>query len=453
MKLWTLCLALGMLMAQPKETPPLGSPPIPFNVPQRETYSLKNGMKITLVPYGTVPLVTVRAVVGFGNLNESAQQVWLADMVAALLKEGAAGLNGQQLAEAAARMGGQLSVNAGADNSAVGVNVLSEFAPDAVKLVSDVLLRPTFPASELERIRANLLRRVALAHSEPQALASEAFSREVYGNHPYGREYPTEAQLKAYTLDDVKKFFAANAGARRTHLYIAGRFDSSVRKAIAAAFDGWQEGPAVVRNVPKMEAKRTVVLIDRPGAAQSTLRIGLPLAAQPANADYIPMEVTDSILGGSFGSRITSNIREQKGYTYSPYSSVDTNYHTAVWSESADVTTKVTGESLKEIFYEIDRLRKTPPSEQELKNIQNYLSGVFIIRNSSANGLAGRFAFVDEQGLTDDYLRTYVQKVNAVTRADVQRIAEQYLNPEKMTIVVVGDKSQVEGVLKPYQPK
>ena len=240
-------------------------------------------------------------------------------------------------------------------------------------------------------------------------------------------------------------------GARRTHLYVAGRFEPDIRKAINAAFESWPEGPATVRNVPKMEAKRTVVLIDRPGAAQSTLKIGVPTAAQPTHTDYIPMVVTDSILGGSFGSRITSNIREQKGYTYSPYSFVDTNYHTSVWSENADVTTKVTGESMKEIFSEIDRLRKTPPSEQELKNIQNYLSGIFIIQNSSANGLAGRFAFVDEQGLTDDFLRTYVQKVNAVTRADVQRIAEQYLSPEKMTIVVVGDKAQIESALKPYQ--
>ena len=212
MKSWVVWLVIGAAMAQPKETPPAGSAPKPFTVPQRETYSLKNGMKVTLVPYGTVPLVTVRAEVEFGNVSETAEQVWLADMATALLKEGAAGMTGQQLAEAAARMGGQLNVGAGADNSTVSLNVLTEFGPDAVKLVSDVLMHPVFPASELERIRANLLRRVALARSQPQALASEAFAREVYGNHPYGREYPTEAQLKAYTLDDVKKFYAANAG-------------------------------------------------------------------------------------------------------------------------------------------------------------------------------------------------------------------------------------------------
>jgi predicted Zn-dependent peptidase len=153
--------------------------------------------------------------------------------------------------------------------------------------------------------------------------------------------------------------------------------------------------------------------------------------------------VTDAILGGSFASRITSNIREQKGYTYSPYSSVSSRYRDAYWAEIADVTTKVTGPSIKEIFYEIDRLRKEPPTAEELQGIKNYMAGIFVLQNSSRSGVINQLAFLDLHGLGDDYLTNYVQKVFAVTPADVQRIAQTYLTPDKMTLVVVGDKSIV----------
>ncbi len=450
MKPLVCLLALGALHAQTRETPPPGFAAKPFNVPVRETYTLKNGMKVSLVPYGTVPLVTVRAIATFGNLNETDKQVWLADLMAALMKEGAGKRTGPQLAEAAAGMGGQLNVSAGLDATTVSVNALGDFASDAVKLVAEVWQHPTFPASELERNRANLLRRVVVARSSPQALASEEYARLIYGEHPYARYYPSETQLKGYSLEDVRKFYAANAGARRTHLYIVGRFDPSIRKAIAEAWQDWTEGPAVARNIPKVEAKRRFSLIDRPGAEQSTLRVGLPIAAQPSHPDYLAMQVTDALLGGSFGSRITANIREQKGYTYSPFSQVQVHYHTALWTEQADVTTKVTAESLKEIFAEIERLRKEPPADEELQGIQNYLGGLYVLQNSSPGGIAAQFGFVDQQELTDAYIRTYVQKVHAVTRSDVQRMAEQYLNPAHMSIVVVGDKAKVEEGLKPY---
>jgi len=160
----------------------------------------------------------------------------------------------------------------------------------------------------------------------------------------------------------------------------------------------------------------------------------------------------DTLLGGSFASRITSNIREQKGYTYSPFSQIDTRRHLAYWLQSADVTTAVTGPSLKEIFYEIDRLRKDPPSGEELKGIQNYLAGLFILRNTiSPDAIIGQLHFVDSQGLERSYLSTYVQKVMEVKPSDVQGMAETYLVPSKMTIVVVGDKAKIAGQIAPYE--
>ena len=158
------------------------------------------------------------------------------------------------------------------------------------------------------------------------------------------------------------------------------------------------------------------------------------------------------MLGGSFASRITSNIREQKGYTYSPFSQISTRPHLAYWIQTADVTTNVTGPSLKEIFFEIDRLRKDPPGKEELQGIQNYLAGIFVLRNTiSPDAIIGQLHFVDAQGLDRSYLSTYVQKVMEVKPTDIQGMAETYLVPSKMTIVVLGDKSKIADQLKPYE--
>jgi zinc protease len=158
----------------------------------------------------------------------------------------------------------------------------------------------------------------------------------------------------------------------------------------------------------------------------------------------VALQVTDALLGGAFASRITSNIRERKGYTYSPGSALDAHPGQADWVETADVTTNVTGDSLKEIFYEIDRLRKEAPSPDELRGIQNNLAGVFVVQNASRAGVIGRLVFVDLHGLGAEYLSTYVKRVMAVTPEDVRRIASEYLTPDKMTLVVVGDEKTVK---------
>jgi zinc protease len=436
--------------AAQKEQPPAGSAPRPFTVPRKETFTLKNGMKVTLVPYGSVPKVTVTAVVRAGNLNETEQQTWLANITGTMLKEGTATRTGAQIAEESARMGGQVTVGVGNDTSSVSADVLSEFGPQAVALVADVLTRPSFPASELARIKADRARQLTIARTQPGALANERFRRLLYPNHPYGRVYPTEAMIAGFTIDDVKKFYADNYGAARTNVYVAGQFDAAaMRRAITSAFEGWSRGSAPLINVPKPVAARALHLINRPNAPQSTLYVGLP-AVDPSSPDYIPFVVTNALLGGSFGSRITSNIREAKGYTYSPQSLLSTRYRDAYWVEIADVTTTVTGPSLKEIFYEIERLQKEPPTGEEMQGIKNYLAGIFVIQNSSRQGIIGQLAFLDLHGLGDDYLNTYVQKVLAVTPADVQRAAQKYLSSDRMAIVVVGDKAKIADQLTTY---
>ena len=449
-----LVLSAALFMAATafgqKQTPPAGGPPKAFTLAAHETYALANGMKVTLVPYGNIPKVSVSLALRAGNLNEAKELQGVADITGELLKEGTTTLSASALAESAARMGSTLSVGTGADETSFDMDVLSEFGPDAVKLLADVLQHPLLPESEMARLKGNLLREIAVAKSQPGQIALARFRKLMYGEHPYGTILPTEETVNKMMTADAKKFYADNYGAGRSHLYIAGKFDvAAVKKAIEAGFSSWAKGPAPVENVPKPKMQRLLDVTDRPGAPQATVYVGLPTPSA-TSPDNIPLGVTNALLGGSLGSRITSNIREKLGCTYSPSSQVSRRYHDAYWVETADITTDCTGKSLGEIFGEIQRLQKEPPADAELKGIQSYLSGLFVIQNSSRGALIGQLRYVDLQGLGEDYLKTYVQKVNAVTPADVQKMAVEYIKPEQMTIVVVGDKAKITEQLAPF---
>ena len=448
----SLLAALSLPAVAQKQTPPEGGPPKAFHVPTPQTYTLPNGMKVTMLKYGSVPKVSIQAVMRVGNLNEPADQVWLADFTGNLMKEGSTTRNAETIAKEAASMGARgLGINVGSDESRGSLDVLAEFGPKAVALLADVLQHPSFPASEVDRLKNNLKRQLSVQKSQPQVLAQARFAEITYPNHAYGRFFPTAETIDGFTADAARKFYDEQFGAARTHLYVVGQFEeAAMKKAVSDAFSGWKKGAAAVTDVPKAVAQRRFELVEKPGAVQSTVIVGLPVI-DPSNPDYVPLRVMDSILGGSFGSRITSNIREQKGYTYSPNSAIGTHYRTATWTENADVTTAVTGPSLKEIFYEIDRLQKEPPTADELKGIQAYLSGIFVLQNSTRQGLLGQLSFADLHGLAPDYMQTVVQKINAVTPQQVQELAKKYLDINKMTIVVVGDKEKIADQIATYQ--
>lgn len=438
--------------ATKKQTPPPGGPPKSFSVPEKQTFSLPNGLKVTMVTYGTLPKVAVDVVVRSGSLNEAATQVSLSDITGQLIKDGGTtNRPAKQVAEEAAAMGGGIDIFSGPDNTQVFADFLSDFAPKMVALMADVVEHPLLPESELPRIKQDALRNLAISKSQSQPLAQERFMKTLYPDHPYGRVFPTEEMINKFTVADAQTFYKTNYGAARTHIYVAGKFDAAaVKKAITDAFSGWAKGPEPLVNPPKTSTKRTLEVIDRPDSAQSTIYVGLP-TIDPSNADYIPLQVMNTLLGGSFGSRITSNIREAKGYTYSPFGTLSARYKDAYWAEIADVTTAVTGPSIKEILYEVDRLRKEAPSAAELQGMKDYMAGIFVLRNSSRQGIIGQLAYIDLHQLGDDYLSKYVQNVYSVTPQQVQQMAEKYLDSSKMTIVVVGDKSKITDQLTPYQ--
>ncbi len=443
-------LAMPAALAAQQQVPPAPAAPRDFVLPTTRSFSLANGLGVTLIPYGAVPKTTLSLVVRTGNASEKADEVWLADLTRDLMLEGTSTRTAAELARTAAEYGGSLNISVGLEETSIGGEVLSDFGPQMVALIADVARNPAFPASELPRLKANRVRTLTIARSQAQTLAAERFASVLYPNQPLGRMFPTQRMLEGFTIDQIKAFYAANFGAGRSHLYVAGKFDdAAMEAAIRQAFGDWAAGPDPAIAIPVATSRRAIHLIDRPGAVQSTIYLGLPVP-DPSSPDYIPVLVTNSLLGGAFSSRITMNIRENKGYTYSPSSVVQTNYRTAIWAEVADVTTAVTGASLKEIFYEIDRLQETPPTAEELKGIQNYLAGTFVLQNSSRGGIIGQLRFVDLHGLDHSYLSEYVRRIHAVTPADVQRVAKTYLKDDEMTIVVVGDRSQVTEQLKPY---
>jgi predicted Zn-dependent peptidase len=440
----------AMAQDEAGETPPPGGPPKDFSLPEKEVRQLDNGLQIIAVPFGSVPKATISVVISAGNLNEG-RQTWLADLTGDFLLEGTATRSGEDIAREAAAMGGGVSVTVTEDLTTISGDVLTEFAPQMAMLLADIARHPKFPPGELDRLRRDRLRLVSVAKTQPGQMALAAFREAIYGEHPYGRLFPEEEQLQGYDIDAIRGFYDGNFGARRTHVFVAGMFDASdTIGAIEKAFVDWAAGPEPLVNIPdRAEGKVVVDVIDRPDASQSNIYLGLP-TIDPGHEDWIPLQVSNTLLGGFFSSRITRNIREDKGYTYSPFSTLSVRYKDGYWAEVAAVTTDVTGPAIQEIVNEIDNLQKNPPPAEELDGVKNYSAGVFVLQNSTRGGIINVLSYLDHHNLPDNYLTNYVSNVFSITPEQVSKVAREYLREEDMTLVVVGDRSRVSEQVAPW---
>lgn len=438
-----LTLVLAMPASAERESPPPSSPPKPFVLADLENVELPNGIAITFIPFGTVPKVTISAVIRTGALNEGGK-IWLSSLTTELLKQGTQQRSAEQIAESAALMGGALGAQAGDDETSVGLDVLSESAADAVKLLAEVLTQPALPEAELARVKQDFQRALSVQLSSPQTLADVAFSKLIYPKHPYGDEVPTPEQLAGYSIEDVRQYYTNNFGAQRTHIYVAGQFDRAlIEGAIRDQLGSWARGPAPLIAPPQASNVVETKLIDRPGAPQSTVRMGTRVI-DPTQPDFMPLSVANTLLGGILTSRITMNLREQKGWAYSPGSSLSPKYRTGVWYEAADVQTANTGPSLAEIKKEIARLAAEPPTAAELDAIKRYRHGMFVLSNSTRGGIVGQVAFLNLHGLPREWLTSFIDRLYAVTPEQVQTAARNYLKPERMSVVIVGDLAKVK---------
>lgn len=447
-----ICISASSGIAQ-KETPPAGGTAKDFKLSEKKNQKYSNGLKSTLVHYGDIPKVNISLIIKTGNVHETNDQLWLADLTGRMLREGTEQLNFTALAKKAAMMGGTLNVNVGLAQTTISGSVLSEYAPDFIKLISEMVMKPAFPASELERLKSDLKRQLTVQKAVPQAQAQEQFYQAIYKDQRYGKTFPTEEIINSFTVQSVKDFYDQNFGAKRSVLYIVGNFDeTAVTTAINTSLTKWKAGPDI--SYPKVTAMpvNDTMIIERKGAPQTTVMLGLPVIT-PDNKDYVPLLVTNSLLGGSFGSRITTNIREDKGYTYSPFSAVSNRKGSTLWYEQADVTSEHTVASLMEIEKEIKKLQETPPAADELKGIQNYEAGVFVLQNSSPGGIIGQLNFLDLYGLNDSYLNNYVKNIHSVTPEKVTETAKNYIQYDKMAKVLVGDKEVIQQQIKTQNEK
>lgn len=438
-----LVLFVLSLVSNGQETPPSPGTPKDFSVPEVKTFTLGNGLKVTLVQFGNLPKTAISLVVRSGNLNETDNEIWLADFTGNLMKEGTATRSALQIANEAASMGGSLSISTGVETTYISGDVLSEFTPQMSGLIADVAMNPVFPESEVERLKNDMIRDLNIQKSQPANIAYELFSKVLYPGHPYGRLFPDEKMISSFTAARAMEFYTENFGALRSHVFVAGVFDGQkVEKAIRDAFSGWVEGSEPLIFIPPQPKSGMIHFVERSGAPQSVLNIGMPVP-DPSADDYIPLVLTNSLLGGSFTSRITRNIREDKGYTYSPYSRLISRYRSALWIQFAEVATDVTLPSLKEIMGEVRRLTEEPVSKSELKGIKNYLSGIFVLANSTNSGIISQLAFLDLHELGIDWLNNYISNIHKVTAADVQNTMRNYFDPSRMTIVVAGDRGEI----------
>lgn len=452
----SLCLVGLFANAWAISEPPAAGAPRDFKLPEKTTFELDNGLKVTMVPFGTVPKISIALRVRTGNLNEGAN-TWLADLAGSLMQEGTTSLDSGELARRAAELGGSVSVSTGIETTTIGIGSLAEKEADAVALLADVVRNPSFPESELERIRRDLLRNLSISRLQPGGMAAVAFNKQFYGDHPFSVVFPTDEQLQSYTIEDVRQYYDSNFGARRSHIFVSGSFDpETMRKAITGQFADWKEGPENEINVPRPTRVGSLQVVDRPGAPQSTIEIGIPViyVTDPLSTE---LGFMNDILGGSgFLSRLFKNLREDKGYTYGPRTGVNSHFESSVWTFTADVATPVTGPSFTEFFNELARIKTALPEEDEMAAIRGYRGGIFVLRNASRGGIIGTLAMMDFHGLPDTYLTEYLARINGVTRDQVMEIANSQLAVDEMTIVVVGDRSVIDAQLaeveelKPY---
>lgn len=427
-----------------QETPPPGGQPKDFKLSEKKKIKLSNGLQATLVQYGDLPKVTISLTVNTGSIHEAANETGLASLTGDMIKQGSKTMDFKTLSKKVAAMGGTVNVSVGKEEVNISGSVLSEFAPDFIAAIADLIMNPALPARELQRLKDNAKRNLAVDMTVPQSIAEDKFRKAIFKDHPYGRYFSTAKTIDGFTIQKVRDFYNKNFGAKRSGLYIVGKYDAAiVNAAINKAFGKWKQGPAIYTPPVRPVVKQDTLIVDRKDAPQTTLIIGLPTLL-PKDKDYVGLLVTDALLGGAFGSRITSNIREDKGYTYSPYSSILNRKSISVWTESADVTSEHTLASLQEIEKEIRRLQDEPPSADELKGIQNYLAGIFVLQNSSPGGIIGQLQFLDKHGLPDSYLTSFVKNINSITPQQVSAITKKYLDYKKMMIVMVGDEGAIK---------
>ncbi len=447
--------ALGvpaLAQAPDRSKAPTPGPAPALKLPAIQKRTLSNGLAVWVVEMHEVPVVDISVVVKSGAAADPAGKYGLASFTSAMLDEGAGTRSSLELADAVDFLGASLTTGSSWDASTVGLHTLTSKLDEALPLLADVLLRPTFPSADLERLRKERLTGLLQTRDNPGALASAAFSRVIYGpRHRYGTlTMGNDASNGEMTAQDMRAFYTANYQPQNAFLLVVGDVtpDVIVTK-LERALGSWKNAGTIAK--PALPATsqpeaRQIYLVDKPGAAQSAIRIGWVGVAR-TTPDYFVLDVLNTILGGSFTSRLNMNLREKNGYAYGASSGFDMRASAGPFIAASNVQTDKTVEALREFFRELDAIR-TPVPGEELTRARNLQALSFPAGFETTSGMAGQLSELALYGLPESFFAEYVPKISGVTAADVERAAKQYVQPDKFAIVVVGDLSKIEKLIR-----
>ena len=431
---------------------PAPLPPRPISIPTPRETTLRNGLSLVVVEDSRLPLVSYRLVFPVGSAFDPPDLPGLTDLLAGLLPEGTKSRSSREIADEVARMGASLSAGATSDYTLVGASALSQFNDPILGLMAEVILEPSFPENEVELAKQNTKESLRQQRAQPSFLASEMVARVMFGDHPYSIVAPTPESIDRSSREHFVKFHRSKLVPNNAVFIVVGdvRYDDIVNR-IESLFSTWEPGEKLVANfpAPPVRTKRTAYLVDRRGSAQSNIVIANSGIIR-TSPDYFPMMLMHTVFGANASSRLFMNLREDKGYTYGAYSTLDARRSAGTFRATAEVRTPVTGPSLKEFFYELERIRTEPVSDKEIADAKSYLTGVFPIRLETQEGLTDQLVQIKMLNLPIDYLQTYRDRIQAVTVEEIQRVAEKYVKPDEAALIVVGDGAQVMEQIQPY---
>lgn len=447
-----LLLAIVFANAQQTTPPPPGAAR-PLNLPKITERKLSNGLTVVLAPLPNVPKVTtVLTFRAAGTGADRGKHPGIAQVASVVANEGTDTRASRQIKEELRSIGGSLGINSDTDMTLMTGVALSEFSTRLFELMSDVAQHPAFPENELKLAKENIIQGIRAGRADPNFLGNERFQKSLFGNHAYGFVVPDEKSIAALTRDDLRTFAARYYIPNIAHLIVVGDIDPEKTFAeVEKAFGSWKSGTFVAEpaaTLPTRE-KRQIYFVNRPGSIQSGIYIG-NISIARKDKDYFSLRTADTIFGGSFYSRLTRNIREGKGYTYSPFSGSTTKTDSGYVLAGAFVRNEVTGPTLLEIFYELDRMRVLPVSDEELQAAKEYSTGNFSVELASQLGLANRINSVYTYGLSKDFITDFRPKIEALSAADIQKAAAKYFDTYRAAIVIVGDYEKVKEQVIPF---
>jgi len=432
-----------------RSTPPRLGPTPQLNLPAIAERRLSNGLPVWIVEAHEVPLVQVSLLVRTGGGDDPADQFGLASLTAAMLDEGAGTRSALDIADATEFLGATLGASASFDVSAVRLNVPVARLTAALPIMADVVLRPTFPSEDLDRLRQERLTALLQARDDAGSVASTAFARRLFGDaHRYGAGLTgTRVTLEGFTAADLRAFHAASYQASNALLIVAGDMTADAMLGLLEThFGNWSGTGAAPSRAPlaaaPQPAARQIHIVDMPGAAQSQIRIGW-VGVPRSTPEYFTLQVLNTVLGGSFTSRLNQNLREEHGYSYGASSRFDMRLAAGPFLAGAGVQTDKTAEALREFFNELNAIGEPIPAD-ELDKAKNYVALSFPSEFETIGDLASSLEQMAVYGLPGRYFADYIANIQAVTTTDVQRAASIYIQPERFIVVVAGDRAVIE---------